>query len=206
MKKNKNLLIVFAKPPIAGLAKTRLIPQLGAEGAAELHSQLVMHTLVNLINPAQWETQLWCSTEINHNFFQKCHKIYQVNRRLQIGNKLGDRMYHAMLTSLESYDNVCLIGTDCPVLDKPVIEQAFSRLKNVDMVFNPAEDGGYVLVSAKKLDEKIFQKVTWGTDAVMRQTKDNAKEKNFQLALLPTLWDVDVPEDLLKLASLVLRK
>lgn len=199
MKKNKQLLIVFAKPPIPGLAKTRLIPALGVVKSAELHQKLVLHTLDNVMRKSQWDTQLWCSEDIDHAFFKECTKQHDIQRCLQKGKNLGDRMNHAMKESLLAYEAVSLIGTDCPVINDSIIDASFTQLKNADMVFNPAEDGGYVLLSAKNIKAGIFEDVVWGGHQVMEKTISNAEELQCRLSLLPTLWDVDVPEDLNKL-------
>lgn len=195
MKKNKQALLIFSKAPVPGKAKTRLIPELGAEGAAELHKELVLHTLTHLVNP-EWDTLLWTAGDSKHPFFQDCNTRFDLQRQAQHGEDLGQRMYHAIKTSLESYESVCLVGTDCPVLDEPIIANVFKELGKVDMVFHPAEDGGYVLLAANKIDPRVFEDIRWGTNKVMDKTRANLKKLNYDVSFFPKLWDVDVPEDL----------
>jgi len=195
---NKNALLVFAKAPIAGHAKTRLIPKLGAVGAAELHQKLVLHTLDNLTNANCWDTLLWCADDIQHEFFQQCYIDYNLKLFAQHGDDLGQRMYHAANLSLKDYNSICIVGTDCPVLKEENISEAFETLNYTDIVFNPAEDGGYVLVAAKSIERKVFEGIQWGSSEVMHKTLEKTKQMNLDTKLLKTLWDVDVPDDLIR--------
>jgi len=202
MKKKDQVVLVFAKPPIPGYAKTRLMPALGAEGAAALHSKLVDRVLKNLSNSEAWDVQLWGAGDVNHSFFTLCQNKYQLSFYEQRGENLGDRMFNAMRTALESYEKVVIIGTDCPLLDREVVEHAFQGLNYNQVVINPAEDGGYVLLGLKAIDSKIFANVNWGTASVADQTFRNLLNLGWDYTVLPTLWDIDRPEDLAKLETL----
>ena len=195
--------MIFAKPPIAGVAKTRLMPRLGAVGAAALHQKLVLRTLDNVHRPEQWDTNLWCAGDVTHPFFQACALDYRLSLYPQSEADLGQRMYAALQSSLRVYEAVCLLGTDCPLLSEAHIRQAFEQLdQGHDLVFSPAEDGGYVLIAAKFIKRELFENIQWGSCTVMQQSLANAEQLSLQVSLLPTLWDVDVPEDLPRLASL----
>jgi len=193
---NKRALLVFAKAPIAGHAKTRLIPKLGSTGAANLHQNLVRHTLDNLVYPNYWDTLLWCAEDMEHDFFQQCSADYNLELFSQWGGDLGQRMYHAAKFCLKKYDSICIVGTDCPMLNSDNISQAFDALDYVDIGFNPAEDGGYVLISTNVIERKIFEGIDWGTSHVMAQSLEKAKQLNLETKRLDTLWDVDNPADL----------
>jgi len=193
---NRRALLVFAKAPIAGHAKTRLIPKLGSAGAANLHQKLVQHTLDTLANSNYWDTLLWCAGDMEHNFFQECSANYDLKLISQQGDDLGQRMYHAAKFSLRNYDSICIVGTDCPMLKRENISHAFDALNNTDIAFNPAEDGGYVLIATNAVERNIFEGVQWGTSQVMAQSLEKAKQLNLDTKLLDTLWDVDIPEDL----------
>ena len=195
----KRALLVFAKAPIAGHAKTRLIPKLGSQGAAELHAQLVLHTLDNLVNPDSWDTLLWCAGNVDHIFFHQCNLDFDIKLFCQQGDDLGQRMFHAVKTSLQNYDEICIVGTDCPALNENSIVKAYQALNDVDVVFNPAEDGGYVLIATNKIDEGLFEHVHWGTDQVMKESQKNIERMKWNSTCLDTLWDVDVPDDLQQL-------
>lgn len=192
----KLALLIFAKAPIAGHAKTRLIPKLGALDAAELHKRLVLHTLDSLVNSRSWDTLLCCADDIQHDFYQQCFLDYNLKLFSQQGDDLGQRMHHAAQVSLQQYDAICIVGTDCPMLKKENISEAFDALKNADIVFNPAEDGGYVLVTTDTAEQNVFEGIEWGTSQVMQQSLEKAKQLNLLTKRLSTLWDVDVPEDL----------
>jgi len=195
---NKNALLIFAKAPIPGIAKTRLIPALGEIGAAKLHEKLALHTLDSLLEPSHWDSILWCASELEHEFFQYCTAHYQLPLEEQQGSHLGLRLFHALETSLASYESVCIVGTDCPVLDKSTIVRAFEKLQHADVVFSPAEDGGYVLLAAKKVDASLFDDIHWGTEKVLRQSLDKIHKLEWQCEMLPTLWDVDIADDLMR--------
>jgi len=196
--KRKNALIIFAKPPVAGLAKTRLIPALGKEGAAQYHGRLLLHTLNNVVMECEWDTHLWCSDNLKHPFFQSCEKKFSVDLHEQRGNDLGSRMYHAMNEMLKEYDSVCIIGSDCPILDVEKIRNSFACLKiKEDVVITPAEDGGYVLLAVKQaLKPEIFSNISWGGSDVFQHTLDNMESLHLNSLIQPTLWDIDEPEDL----------
>ena len=193
---NKRALLVFAKAPIAGHAKTRLIPKLGSAGAANLHQKLVRHTLDTLSNSNYWDTLLWCAGDMEHNFFRHCSANYDLKLFSQQGDDLGQRMYNAAKFSLQNYDSICIVGTDCPMLKSENISQAFDALKHIDVAFNPAEDGGYILIATNSIERNIFEGIQWGTSQVMTQSLGKAKQLNLNVKLLDTLWDVDIPEDL----------
>ena len=195
-------MIVFAKSPIPGFAKTRLVPALGESGAAELHRRLVLTTLGGIGNLQSWDLQLWCAGDINHVFFQECARKFDISLYSQWGETLGNRMFNAFECTLKEYEKVVIVGTDCPLLNQSVISQAFQYLDETPAVINPADDGGYVLLGLKKVDEKIFNSVDWGTSTVAEQTYIRLSELKWQYSLLPSLWDVDIPEDLIKLREL----
>jgi len=199
--KKSNLLIIFAKPPIAGKAKTRLIPALGAEGAASLHQKLLHFTLDNLISPRGWDTQLSCASNREHPFFQTCLEGYDITLTSQIEGDLGEKMFHAIDQGLLAYDNVIVVGSDCPALNKEDIQNSFNQLASgLDIVITPAEDGGYVLVGARqKIDKDVFNCIEWGSDTVLDETLKRVSDKNLTVNLQPMLWDVDVPDDLFRL-------
>ena len=195
-------LMVFAKLPIPGFAKTRLIPALGEQEAAKLHSRLVSHTLTKVCSRGQWDIQLWCAGNINHDFFQSCISQFNVTLHSQSGNDLGERMFNAFGYGLRTYKKVVVIGTDCPVLDTKILQYAFQNLDENSVVISPAEDGGYVLLGLNKVDKRVFEDVSWGTSKVAQQTMSNLEQLDWKAAILPTLWDVDLPQDLEKLATL----
>ena len=196
--RKEKALIVFAKPPVAGLAKTRLIPALGENGAAEFHAKLLNLTLKNVVSENEWDTHLWCSENIVHPFFQTCVSGYSIKLHLQSEGDLGERMTHAMQYMLSQYEKVCIIGSDCPVLDRSKLRKVFAGLNSdKDVVVTPAEDGGYVLMAVRKeLNADIFSGTQWGGRDVFQNTLKNIQGLKLNPVIQSTLWDIDTPEDL----------
>jgi len=190
-------LIVFAKAPEPGRAKTRLIPALGAAGAAALHTRLVEHTLTTVTSAALCPVQLWCAPDTDHPFFDACHQRFAVTLHPQQGTDLGERMAHAMLHNLQQGYNSIIIGTDCPALSATNFEQAFTLLQgNNDVVLGPADDGGYVLMGLKRFSAELFSNIRWGTCEVLETTRERIDKLQWSLTELGTFQDIDRPEDL----------
>lgn len=182
---------VFAKAPQAGAVKTRLVPKLGAEGAARLHAALVTHSLSTAVSAQPASLQLWCSPDAAHPFFAECSARFGCELRVQQGADLGARMAHAF----EGNTPLVLLGTDCPALTPAHLDRAWRMLADHDAVFVPAEDGGYALVAMSRASASIFDDVAWGSDKVMRQTRERLAAAKLRWTELDTLWDVDRPED-----------
>lgn len=203
MKYAEACILVFAKPPIPGLAKTRLIPALGEVGASELHARLVRHTLTTATQANLCPVELYCADQQQHPFFSECQQDFPVVLKQQHGADLGERMANAFDQALRTYRHVILIGSDCPALTATDLEQAVNALIAAqDCVLKPAADGGYVLIGLKALDHSIFSDIQWGSDQVLSQTRARLKAINWQWQELDTTWDLDRPEDLIKLNNI----
>lgn len=185
---------VFARAPEFGAVKTRLIPLLGPEGAAALHTRLVLQTLQRAA-PGH-ETYLYCAPTADHAFFQACASRYRVTLRTQCGGDLGARMLQACRELACEGRPVILIGTDCAVLQRAHLHAAHDLLtRGSDAVFIPAEDGGYALIGVARAEPRLFEDMPWGTEAVMAHTRSRLRELQWRWNELDTLWDVDRPED-----------
>lgn len=187
---------VLAKAPIPGLAKTRLIPALGARGAARLQRQFTRRAVRTARAAGLGPVTLWCAPDAQHRFFRALHKSDGVACLVQAGGDLGKRMHLAFrLQCLQG--PLLLIGTDCPPLQPQHLRRAAQALlAGDDAVFYPAEDGGYVLVGLRQPQAALFEGIAWSTPEVMTQTRDRARAQGLQYRELETLWDVDVPADL----------
>ncbi len=201
------VLQVFAKAPVAGQCKTRLILALGAAGAARLHQRLVRH---QLDTAAAWRRsavdarvdariELWCAPDIAHSFFVECARDYGVTLHQQTGADLGARMWLALCAALARHKRSVLIGTDCPWLSADDLSAAFTALESSDAVYAPAHDGGYVMVGLSRAVPELFAGVAWGTNKVMAATRVAAKRAHASITELRTLPDVDTPADLASL-------
>lgn len=189
-------LLVFARAPQVGQAKTRLIPALGAEGAAALHAGLVERTLQTACGNA-FDVLLWCHPDTHHPFFRDCADRFPLGLHAQAGGDLGARMAHALNTALAQHDHAVLIGTDCPDLDVADLATAFQALRaGTDVVIGPATDGGYYLIGLKRHCDALFADIDWGTSLVMNQTLARATQLGLSMQLLANRHDLDTPQDL----------
>ncbi len=185
---------VFAKAPVVGAVKTRLIPRLGAAGAARLHEQLVDRALMAACGVPDATVTLWIAGDTEWR--PAAAASHAVPRRSQSGADLGARMLHAITQSLEEAAEAVVIGADCPALTSAHIAAAFSQLRSHDAVVVPATDGGYVLIGARAPHRRLFEDIAWGTPEVMPATRARCAELRLRLAEMSALDDLDTPDDL----------
>ena len=196
------IILVFAKAPIAGTVKTRLVPHITHEQAAELQQELIHDRLQMCRSSRLCDIQLWCSPDVNHEFFGVCSDLYGVTLRQQKGDELGERMMNAIKQSLTNNKKVIIIGTDAPALDAELLDKAITALNQRQIVLVPAEDGGYVLLGAVVHNDKLLEGVSWGEVDVLSNTCSNIERLNLSYELVDQCWDVDRPEDLERYLSL----
>jgi hypothetical protein len=190
-------LLIFAKAPEAGQVKTRLIPVLGAAGAAGLHAALARRTLGVAVRSRVAAVELWCAPDSAHPFFQAMRRQYGVTLRSQPDGDLGARMGGAFLRTLPRTEAAVLIGTDCPGLRAGDLRIAFERLgAGVEAVLGPAADGGYWLIGLRHPRGALFRDIPWGTARVLSTTRAVLGRYGLSVHELPTRADVDRPEDL----------
>lgn len=190
-------LIILTRYPEPGKAKTRLIPALGAEGAADLHRQMTAYTLaqVKLLRHRSLTVEVWFAggDRVQMQTWLGTDLIYQP----QPEGDLGDRMAQAFQTAFDSgVEAAIIIGTDCPELTDVRLTEALQALQQTDLVLGPATDGGYYLIGLRRFVPALFKSIAWSTDRVFQQTIDLASNLNLSLTTLPTLTDVDRPDDL----------
>lgn len=194
----KERLIIFTRYPEEGTTKTRLIPILGAKGAATLHRQMTEYTLSKvreLQNSYQLSVEVYF-TGGNLSLMQQwlgSDIVYQPQGK----GDLGSRIVRSLaLAFQDSIDRVVIIGTDCPSLNAQLLEKAFYQLHSHNLVIGPAIDGGYYLIGLHYLIPELFTGINWGTDEVLQKTVDIAKKLELSIAYLPQLADIDRPVDL----------
>ncbi|MGN8200362.1 TIGR04282 family arsenosugar biosynthesis glycosyltransferase [Salinisphaera sp. RV14] len=196
---------VFAKPLIPGQVKTRLIPSVGAETAAELQRAMLWNTLTVARDVAGEQVSLWVAGDPGHPTLRPFRDAFVPSMHAQRGDDLGARMRSTLATLLTAHDRVLLVGCDCPVLSADDLRGAATALDEdrTDTVFIPVEDGGYVLVGLKARPERqqavldaVFGDIPWSTDQVMTQTRARLAAAGLGWAEQPALWDMDRPEDL----------
>ncbi|MDX1489646.1 MAG: TIGR04282 family arsenosugar biosynthesis glycosyltransferase [Pseudohongiellaceae bacterium] len=199
------VLAVFAKQPVLGSVKTRLVPQLGEEGALAIHKQLIEYTVGNCQQARLCPLQIWVAHNEPAGPFDSVFLNMADKRSLyyQQGEGLGQRMAFTVKQALEEAESVVLIGADCPSVDADYIEQALTGLEDgAEVVVGPAEDGGYVLLGLRRFIPQLFEDIAWGTDQVLAQTRVKLGAEGVRWLELDAKWDVDRPEDLERLSTL----
>jgi rSAM/selenodomain-associated transferase 2/rSAM/selenodomain-associated transferase 1 len=196
-------LIIFTRYPEPGTTKTRMILELGAEGAADLQRQMTDHVVSNLkefidLNSLAVEVRFEGGSEKRIQTWLGPSFSY----RRQGDGDIGRRMMAALSDAFqEGYESVVIIGSDIPDIKGDILQQAFKKLQNKDLVLGPAADGGYYLIGMQMAawdpaHPELFEDISWGTDEVLSQSLDKAKKMGLSFGLLGTLKDVDRPADL----------
>lgn len=196
-RKSKRI-ILFSKYPVAGKSKTRMIPALGKEGAANLQREMTTFISDKLQrfcrkNNAIFEVRFYGGNQ--QDMEQWLGKNIVI--RAQHGKDLGEKMYQAFCQSFNEGSQYCIItGADCPQVSEDILHLTFLHLKSVPLVIGPAADGGYYLIAMTKRLRAIFDGISWGSSRVLQQTLDVAQKASIRYQLLPVLHDVDLPQDL----------
>ncbi len=198
----QEIILLFTRFPEPGKSKTRLIPELGAAGAADLQRAMTLSISKTL---RELSTNHRLHTEIHYTGGnkEKMQKwlgdsfIYQK----QYEGGLGLRMFKAMRSHLGSYSSIMLTGSDCPAVDTTLLQNGLAALRENDIVLGPAFDGGYYLIGisgniAEKDLKFLFTDINWGTADVLRQTIEKIQRLQLRYHLLKKLHDIDTPEDL----------
>ena len=194
-------IVVFAKAPVTGYAKTRLIPALGAQGAAALAERLMHTALAHAVEAQLGPVELCVTPDRTHRAFADAVLRHGVALTGQGDGDLGERMSRAFERVLRTQRQALLIGTDAPGLDATYLRAAAQALRDADAVFGPAADGGYTLVALKQPAPDLFLQMRWSHDQVMAHTRERLARAKLRHIELPLLHDVDEPADLVHLAA-----
>lgn len=179
-------LTLFARFPTPGVAKTRLIPAIGAQAAAALHRALVEATVAEMrASGLPFELRYTGATTQAFSDWLGAD-IALID---QGDGDLGDRLARAQTPAL-------LIGADAPALDAHRMRRAADALTTAPAVIGPAEDGGYYLLGSARPMAFLFEAMPWGTDAVFAETMQRLGANGIDPVVLETLADIDRPEDL----------
>jgi rSAM/selenodomain-associated transferase 1 len=194
---------VLAKAPVPGLAKTRLAPALGANGAARLQERLTARAIETAIAAGVGPVTVWATPDESHPAFQRLATIAGVTLARQPDGDLGERMLAAMVAA---EGPTLVIGTDCPALTPLHLRIAADVLRSgVEVVVFPAEDGGYGLIGSLTPQPALFADMAWSTAGVMAATRHRLKQLGLDWREPVTLWDVDGPADLERLREIGLQ-
>lgn len=191
-------LIIFTRYPEPGKTKTRLIPALGKEGAAMLQRQMTEQKLaeankLQTYSPLSLEIHFAGGNEQLMQYWLGSNNTYKRQCKGDIGCRMASAFNESFKTGMKQ---VILIGTDCPELNAKLMFQAFEELIQHDLVLGPARDGGYYLIGLNQFIPELFKGISWSTAEVLSQTLSIAEKLELAVAFLPTLSDIDRPEDL----------
>ena len=199
---NRPRLVLFAKAPQAGAVKTRLIPALGAAGAAELARNMLSHTLQQALAARLGPVELCMSPAPQDPDWRGIAVPDAVLRTAQGEGDLGQRMARAVhRVTTQHRQPLLLIGTDCPALTAARLTEAAGQLQAHDAVLIPATDGGYMLIGLKAPCPEVFTQIRWSTSEVAAETLRRMAALNMRVWQGPRLHDIDEPADLAHLAA-----
>lgn len=188
--------IVMAKAPRPGYAKTRLIPALGAEGAAALAARLLEASVTQALAAGTAGVDLCCAPDAEHLAFAGLAQAQGLRLSAQGEGDLGARMARAFERHLAPGRAALMIGTDAPALDAAMLQQAARALQDADAVFVPALDGGYALIGLRRAAPWLFGDMAWSTASVMADTRGRLRAAGLRHIELPPVADIDEPADL----------
>ena len=196
-------LIVFTRYPEPGTTKTRMIPELGAEGAADLQNQMTKHIISRLKACDELQSvKMEVRFEGGNSDLMAQWLGSGIHYRHQGQGDIGQRMERALAEGFQDgSQEAVIIGSDIPDITCDIIQKAFEELKNHDLALGPAKDGGYYLIGLKQdafnqRNQQLFSAIDWSTSRVLTQTLATAKKLGMSYILLDTLADVDRPKDL----------
>lgn len=188
-------IVVFAKAPVPGRVKTRLIPALGAPGAARLAQRMLAETIDHALSAGLASVELCAAPHPDDPQWAG-----QLPAGVQLSEQgpgdLGQRLAAAAKRTIDNGERVLLIGTDCPQLDGKRLAEAAAQLERHDAIIHPARDGGYVLLGLARTDPSLFGDIAWSTDTVAATTIERIKALGWSLFIGDTLRDIDDPADL----------
>jgi uncharacterized protein len=181
-------LVLFARYPTPGAAKTRLIPALGAEGASAIHRRLTERTL-SVLQQSGLPVELHFTGAEDSEFRDWLGKGFALVKQAE--GDLTNRLMAALLPA-----PVIFFGADTPDLSAEHIAKAVAALESRSVVVGPAGDGGYYLIGMKQPIPELLTDIPWSTAQVMPETLRRLAKMNIEPVLLDTLHDCDRPEDL----------
>ena len=212
-------LAVMTKAPQAGRVKTRLVPPLTPEEAAELNKCFLRDTAAAISSACsrrpvgdegktarshEAATPIAVYTPVGAESAYTDVLPADFSLLPQRGDKFGERLYFAVEDLFKcGFDSLCLIDSDSPTVPAENFEQAVELLSTSEdrVVLGPSDDGGYYLIGMKKPHRHLFEQIDWSTERVLNQTMQRATEIGIEVKLLPTGYDVDDDASLRRLCN-----
>lgn len=197
-------IIIMAKTPLAGYAKTRLIPALGETGAAALAARMLAHSVQQVLclreKIPDIEIELCVAPDVDADFW-RVYRGQGIQLVQQVEGDLGVRMQTAAARAFNAGLSPILMGTDCPALDVELLAQAVTQVLQHKTVICPTFDGGYALLGLSGMCTAVFTDMPWSTAQVYKLTTERLLQAQFILYELPVQHDIDEAADLAFLAK-----
>ena len=190
-----NRILLFAKAPVAGRVKTRLIPALGAEGAARLAGDMLQRTIEAALEARVGTVELCADPDPSDRAWTG-HLHDGIALSAQGEGDLGTRLARAARRVLAAGERPLLIGADCPELDAARLREAAARLERADAVMVPTLDGGFALLGLRTWRVSYFSEISWSGPRVAGDVAARIHAEGLSLATMAPLRDIDEPEDL----------
>lgn len=185
-------LIIFIKNPILGTVKTRLAKTIGNESALKVYKDLMEKCRKESLTVEAIRHLFYSKQILEHDQWSST----DFEKKLQAEGDLGKKLSDAFQTVSKIGEKVLVIGSDCYDLTATLIEEAFDKLEDNDLVLGPANDGGYYLLGTKSFSPFLFEGINWSTETVLEETVKQANKHNLKVAILKELVDLDTIEDL----------
>lgn len=188
---------IFTKPPAAGMAKTRLIPAVGAEFAAKLAEAFLRDTLAAVWKFGRSQPVIAATVPFEREY------LLGQSMWIQPEGELGFRIEAILQRALLKYNMAFAIGADSPGLPINYLDQARNFLGSSDVVLGPCMDGGFYLIGVKECPSGLLSGIEWSTPATLEQTVSRLQRQGLSVALLPEWFDVDTEDELAHLELLI---
>ena len=192
------IVCVFAKPPQAGRAKTRLAAAVGNQKAGALARAFFDDTWAR-VSKVPWARPVLASTEDDPGAFG----LERVELWLQGEGDLGERLEKVMRRALDCAPWVIALGADCPAMPSIALDEARAALDTHDAVLGPADDGGYYLLGLRRLPSGLLANLPWSVPHTLRSTLERFSRQGVSSALISPAFDIDEPADLQRLWNLL---
>lgn len=195
-------IVIFAKAPLPGFAKTRLIPALGEQGAADVARRLFDATLREALASEVGSVELCVAPPPSDPVWRGMNIPDDVQWSDQGDGDLGERMARAARRVIAGGESVLLVGTDCPQLTAARLREASLSLHDTDATIIPVVDGGYILLGLRRFHPSLFQSIAWSTESVAFETLCRLGSLSWTVQSYSMLRDVDEPADLVWMPQL----
>ncbi|MDH3695288.1 MAG: TIGR04282 family arsenosugar biosynthesis glycosyltransferase [Gammaproteobacteria bacterium] len=193
---NTPVVYLFAKKPVPGSVKTRLLDEFSMQQAADIASGLLHATVARVcaVWPGQVIVCVW--PDDNHPEFTQIKQKNSVEFSQQVTGDLGQKMHAALQEGITNHGAAAVLGCDIPHISKETLQSAFQSLCDGRNAIGPTDDGGFYLLGLTQANEKIFDNINWGTGSVLDRTLSGLERcKIAKPELLPSLRDIDTAED-----------